>query len=511
MKKNFSYFIFFFLCTPFCFAVTDDIRIRLQVGLDLIAPTTPSLVTVIPVAQTQIDLTWTASTDNILLSGYQVFRDAVQIATTTLTSYSDSGLVASTSYTYFIRAFDSGANISSSSQSISTTTFSNVVTPVASSTSSSGTDMTLELRSFAITALQTSVEMNWQTSRYARFELRWGRTSSYELGFVTNELYKKEHKTVISDLLSGTTYEYELVGFNKDGKKTVLKTGQFKTNMAPDSTAPTNVSNLKATVDGNNVLITWDNPQDVDFSHVRIVRSHLFYPQDPSNGFIAYSDTENSFYDNNTLQDYPKQYYSVFSYDTNGNISSGAVVMVRKKGVPVSSDEVLSIKPATSTASGTSPVITFQFSDIKFTQEGIEVDATDIDALVPLIVRVPYAVFPEHLKTITVTFTHPQDPKSTFSYLLRINKDKSYYEAVLAPLRVEGIYPMELSMYDHTAQKLYAVQDTVQVQKKVKLTEIAQYKDVVTESFFLIILGFVVISIFLLWVFIILLRKMRRW
>lgn len=510
MKHIFLVCLYFFFTTAVCFAITDTSVIRLQIGLDSIPPTTPNLVSVIPVAQTQIDLSWTVSTDNILLSGYQVFRDAVQIATTTLTSYSDSGLTASTSYSYFIRAFDSSANISSSSVIVSTTTLANTATStVQSGTSSTGTDTTLELRGFTVNSEQTNVTMSWQTSRYARYELRWGRTSSYELGFVTNELYKKEHSTLITDLLSGTTYEYELVGFNKDGKKIVLKRGQFKTDVAPDGTPPTNVSNLKATVDGESVLLTWDNPQDSDFSHVRIVRNHLFYPQDPSNGFIAYSATLNSFYDKNILQNYPTQYYSVFTYDENGNISSGAIVKVQKKGVVPNIGTDPSSGQATSTASGTVPNITLQFDAIEFTQEGIKVDTNDINASVPLTVRVPYAVFPEHLKTITVTFTNPNDGTITSSFLLRINKDKSYYEAVVAPLRTVGIYPVALSFYDHQTQMVYVTEGAVTVyEKKVQFIDDNEHES--STRFIPMLLGFGIMAVCLLWILMLLLRKKRR-
>lgn len=505
-----TYAFLVFIFTPFCLAITDNTIVHMQVGIDATAPTTPTLLTAIPVAQTQIDLSWTASTDNILLSGYQVFRDAVQIATTTLTSYSDSGLTASTSYSYFVRAFDSSANISSSSVIVSTTTLANTATStVQGGTSSTGTDTTLELRGFTVTSEQTNVIMSWQTSRYARFELRWGRTSSYELGFVTNELYKKEHSTLITDLLSGTTYEYELVGFNKDGKKTVLKRGQFKTDEAPDGTPPTNVSNLKATVDGESVLLTWDNPQDSDFSHVRIVRNHLFYPQDPSNGFIAYSATLNSFYDKNILQNYPTQYYSVFTYDENGNISSGAIVKVQKKGTVPNSDIDPSLIQATTSASGTVPNITLQFDAIEFTQEGIEVDRNDINASVPLTVRVPYAVFPEHLKTITVTLSSPNDSAVTFSFLLRINKDKSYYEAVIAPLRTVGIYPVVLSFYDHQTQMVYAVEGIITVHEK-KIQVIGNNEYDFSARIFSMLVGFGILAVCLLIILIVLLRKRRH-
>lgn len=47
-------------------------------------------------ASSQINLTWTASTDNVGVTGYRVFRNGTQVGTPSGTSYSDTGLTAST-------------------------------------------------------------------------------------------------------------------------------------------------------------------------------------------------------------------------------------------------------------------------------------------------------------------------------------------------------------------------------------------------------------------------------
>jgi hypothetical protein len=58
------------------------------------------------------------------------------------------------------------------------------------------------------------------------------------------------------------------------------------------------------------------------------------------------------------------------------------------------------------------------------------------------------AVF-ESLKTIIVTLTDPTDTKQTYSFLLRLNKDKTAYEAVLSPLLVEGVSRCTIDIYDY--------------------------------------------------------------
>jgi chitodextrinase len=94
---------------------------------DTTPPSTPTGLTASPVSQTQINLTWTASTDNVGVVGYKVNRGGVQIATTSATSYSDAGLTASTLYTYNVSAYDAAGNNSGLSTSVSTTTLSSGV------------------------------------------------------------------------------------------------------------------------------------------------------------------------------------------------------------------------------------------------------------------------------------------------------------------------------------------------------------------------------------------------
>ncbi len=89
---------------------------------DTQAPTTPTGLAATPVSGAQINLSWSASSDNIAVSAYKVFRNTVQIATSALTSYNDMGLSAQTTYTYTVAAFDATGNVSSTSTAVTTTT-----------------------------------------------------------------------------------------------------------------------------------------------------------------------------------------------------------------------------------------------------------------------------------------------------------------------------------------------------------------------------------------------------
>jgi chitodextrinase len=72
----------------------------------------PAGLSATAISSSQINLSWTASTDNVGVAGYRVFRNGNQIATVTTTSYSNTGLAASTAYTYTVSAFDAAGNVS---------------------------------------------------------------------------------------------------------------------------------------------------------------------------------------------------------------------------------------------------------------------------------------------------------------------------------------------------------------------------------------------------------------
>src|SRR5205085_1436839 len=74
---------------------------------------------------TQVGLTWTASTDNVAVTGYNVLRNGAKIGTTSAasaTSYTDSAVVANTTYSYTVTAFDAAGNTSGPSNAASVTT-----------------------------------------------------------------------------------------------------------------------------------------------------------------------------------------------------------------------------------------------------------------------------------------------------------------------------------------------------------------------------------------------------
>lgn len=89
---------------------------------DTTAPSTPTNLTATAVSMSQINLSWTAANDNIGVTGYKVLQNGVEIATATSTTYQNTGLVASTTYNYVVRATDAAGNVSSDSNQATATT-----------------------------------------------------------------------------------------------------------------------------------------------------------------------------------------------------------------------------------------------------------------------------------------------------------------------------------------------------------------------------------------------------
>lgn len=88
------------------------------------APTTPSGLSAAAADALTINLSWTASTDNTGVAGYQIYRNGTLVQTIfgSATTFTDGQLDPSTSYTYSVAAFDAAGNVSTTSATASATT-----------------------------------------------------------------------------------------------------------------------------------------------------------------------------------------------------------------------------------------------------------------------------------------------------------------------------------------------------------------------------------------------------
>jgi hypothetical protein len=89
---------------------------------DTTPPTAPDGLTATAQSATRVDLTWAASSDDVGVDHYQVVRDQTPVGTSLSTSYSDTTVDPSTTYTYVVIAYDAAGNPSPPSTSATVTT-----------------------------------------------------------------------------------------------------------------------------------------------------------------------------------------------------------------------------------------------------------------------------------------------------------------------------------------------------------------------------------------------------
>ncbi|MBX6383774.1 MAG: fibronectin type III domain-containing protein [Microbispora sp.] len=98
-------------------------------GGDTTAPSVPTGLRVTGTTSSSVSLAWNASTDDVGVTGYQVYRGTQLVATVTGTTYTDSGLASGTTYSYTVRARDAAGNVSAASAAVSATTGSGTGVP----------------------------------------------------------------------------------------------------------------------------------------------------------------------------------------------------------------------------------------------------------------------------------------------------------------------------------------------------------------------------------------------
>jgi hypothetical protein len=92
-------------------------------GPDSTAPTAPSGLGASATDATHIRLTWGASSDNVGVTGYKVYRVGTGlVGTSSTTTYTDGGLTSNVSYSYYVTAVDAASNESTASNTASATT-----------------------------------------------------------------------------------------------------------------------------------------------------------------------------------------------------------------------------------------------------------------------------------------------------------------------------------------------------------------------------------------------------
>lgn len=442
------------IAAPFsALALTDEFIVSQVVteSADATPPSIPQNLTAIATGQSEIDLSWDASTDNVGVAGYHIFRDSVLIADVPGTSYTDSGLTPATTYTYTVRAYDPTGNESADSNAASATT-----DPADDGGGGGPTGShpdTLKIIGLSVVPSTEGAIVTWRTNRQARSVLSWGETGAYELGSLAEGTFSSQHSTRLTELEPGTTYRVFVTATDRNGFEAEAEI-RFSTIDLRDTTPPANVSDLTGVPEnGDDVRLTWQNPEDADFDHVIIVRSFEGYPHDPSDGTLVYEGDNETFLDEDTLKDHDHAFYAVFAYDEAGNGSSGAVVLVIPPGVEL---------PPREESPYAQPL---SFRDLVFYQDGKEIPFIGSEVALkgdrPFSVEMPYGRLPEHLKTIMITLADSENKSQTFSFLLRVDEAKGAYSATIDSLHRYGAFPLLLQIFDYSERTISEVDGTL--------------------------------------------------
>ncbi len=142
-------------CESFTYGEVEDYTINLGGStVDTQAPSVPGSLTASNVTQTTVDLSWNASTDNVGVTGYDVYQGSTNLGTVTGTATQITGLTASTAYSFRVRARDAAGNISGYSNTV------NVTTSAAPDTQAPSVPTSLA----ASNVTQTTVDLSWNAS-----------------------------------------------------------------------------------------------------------------------------------------------------------------------------------------------------------------------------------------------------------------------------------------------------------------------------------------------------------
>jgi chitodextrinase len=230
---------------------------------DTIAPTAPASLTATVVSDTQINLAWTASTDNVGVTGYLIERcqgtgcsNFAQVATPVGTTFNDIGLAGSTSYSYRVRATDAANNLSAYTSTASASTHA----PPDTTPPTAPTNLT------ATAASASQINLAWTVSTdnvgvtgYLVERCQGAACSNFaQIAAPTTTMF------IDTGLTASTSYSYRVRATDAAGNLSAYSsTASAITPAPPDTTPPTAPTNLNATAaSASQVNLAWTASTD---------------------------------------------------------------------------------------------------------------------------------------------------------------------------------------------------------------------------------------------------------
>ncbi len=354
-----------------------------------------------------------------------------------------------------------------------------------------------------------SVRINWKTNELSIPQINYGKILDYEKTYI-GKSFSIVNSISLKNLLPKTIYHFEIIAIDRGGNRTSTDDRTFKTLTLSDITPPANVINFESKAEDSQITLTWQNSPDPDFKAVKIMRSTDFYPSNPESGTLIY-DSDGIFFTNTNLTNGVRYYYTAFAYDKVGNYASGAIVSVVPFKVSPRSPEEIFIEKECIEAGyywydkachlelevipPPPEIEELTLNDFDFIQEAKKLEITEeglveIQAEKPLTISIDYEKVPEVLKTIMVTLE--KDEKS-FSFLLRVNKEKTAYLATLVPPEETRIFPLTLTVLDYKNQIIKKILGSFDIKGAEILLSILWYKKY--QPYIYIILGIIILAV----------------
>jgi PKD repeat protein len=255
-------------------SLTKSNYINVTAQADTTPPAAPASLTATATSSTAINLGWSASTDNVGVTGYRVERcqgsgctSFAQISTSTTASFGDTGLAAGTTYRYRVRATDAAGNLGAYS-------------PIATATTTAAPDTTAPTAPGSLGATasgSTAINLSWSTSTdnvgvtgYSIERCQGsGCTSFAQVATSTTTSFAN------TGLAAGTTYRYRVRATDAAGNLGGYSPiATATTASAADTTPPTAPGSLGATANGSSAInLTWSvSIDDVAVTGYRIER-----------------------------------------------------------------------------------------------------------------------------------------------------------------------------------------------------------------------------------------------
>ncbi|MHB8481737.1 MAG: fibronectin type III domain-containing protein [Nitrospiria bacterium] len=287
---------------------------------DTTAPSAPTNVSGAAVSETQINLSWAPSVDNVGVAGYQILRSTTSTAvfTTTSTGFSDTGLLAGTTYSYTIRAFDTSGNYSTASPPFSMTTLDQTKPywPAGS---------TFSATTAAGSAGASQINLSWSQAAdnghgVAGYTI-WRSSNNISFAQINSQLGAVNTTFSSTGLQPSTTYYYYIIAFDAMGNSSVPST-TFSATTTVDTTPPTAPGSLTVIAVGDSKLgLSWT----VSTDNVAVAGYSIYRSTASTGPFITIGTSPvNSYTDSLNLAPSTPYYYYVIAFDYAGNQSTAS-------------------------------------------------------------------------------------------------------------------------------------------------------------------------------------------